>query len=91
LVLAEALRDLLPGLRLQLHCGGGGFKNQFKRADRSGARFALVLGEEEVAEGCIAVKSLRESVEQIVLPQDKLAAFLDGRLQGEIRSRSGRR
>jgi histidyl-tRNA synthetase len=80
-VLAETLRDVLPQLRLQVHCGGGGFKSQFKRSDRSGARLALVLGDQEVDQGRIAIKFLRESMEQIELPQDELATFLDGHIQ----------
>ncbi len=58
--LAEALRDAVPGLRLAANCGGGSFKAQLKRADRSGARVALLLGEEELAGGRLTVKWLRE-------------------------------
>jgi histidyl-tRNA synthetase len=46
------------------HCGGGSFKSQFKKADRSGARFALVLGEDEMARRQAGIKSLREQTEQ---------------------------
>ncbi|MBK6286783.1 MAG: histidine--tRNA ligase [Gammaproteobacteria bacterium] len=49
LVLAERLRDQLPSLRMQLHCGGGSLKSQMKKADRSGARLALIVGETELA------------------------------------------
>jgi histidyl-tRNA synthetase len=81
LVFAEALRDRLPGLRLQLNCGGGSFKSQFKRADRSGAQMALILGETEARQGCVAVKFLRErEEEQVDLPQEELAAFLASHL-----------
>jgi len=76
LVLAEQLRDGLPQLRLENHCGGGSFKSQFKRADKSGARIALILGEEEVANGTIGVKYLREEREQETVQQDELQAFL---------------
>lgn len=76
LLLAERLRDALPGLRLVTHCGGGSFKSQFKRADRSGARLALVLGDEEARTGRIAVKALREDAEQRVLEQSALADYL---------------
>ena len=76
MVLAEQLRDALPELRLENHCGGGSFKSQFKRADKSGARVALILGEEEVASGKIGVKYLREEREQEFLRQDELQAFL---------------
>jgi len=58
-ILAERLRDELPRLRLTLHCGGGGFKAQFKAADRSGADIALILGDQEVAAQRVGLKVLR--------------------------------
>lgn len=57
---AEQIRDRLPGLRLQLHCGGGSFKSQFKKADKSGAGIALVMGDNEAIEGRVTIKSLRD-------------------------------
>jgi histidyl-tRNA synthetase len=60
LQLAERLRGAVPRLRIQSNLGGGSFKSQFKRADRSGARLALVLGEDELAEGAATVKHLRD-------------------------------
>lgn len=57
--LAETLRESTPALRLQLNLGGGSLKTQFKRADKSGAQFAVVLGEDEMARGVVAVKALR--------------------------------
>lgn len=62
LVLVEKLRE--SGYRVILHCGGGGLKNQLKKADKSGARFALILGEEELKSGSIIIKYLREAREQ---------------------------
>lgn len=59
LQLAERLRDAWPGLRLQFNLGGGAVKTQFKRADKSGAAYALILGEEEIARGVVAIKDLR--------------------------------
>jgi len=56
--LAEQLREQVPGLRIMTHFGGGNFKKQFKRADKVGAAVALVLGENEVAEGKVVVKDL---------------------------------
>jgi histidyl-tRNA synthetase len=76
LTLSERLRDTAPDLRLLCHCGGGSFKSQFKKADRSGARFAVVLGEEELARGVAGVKPLRREGEQQELSLDALAAFL---------------
>ncbi|MBM1143620.1 MAG: histidine--tRNA ligase [Alcanivorax sp.] len=80
LALAERLRDALPGVGIQCHCGGGGFKSQMKKADRSGARYALILGEDEVAAGQVAVKPLREQDEQQQLNEDEVAHWLAARL-----------
>jgi len=74
--LSERLRDDITGLRLSLHCGGGSLKSQFKRADRSGAELALVLGEEEWARGEAAVKPLRGGGEQTNVAIDQLTACL---------------
>jgi histidyl-tRNA synthetase len=62
--LAEQLRDAWPDLKLQVNLGGGSFKTQFKRADKSGAQFAIVLGDDEVARGVVALKALRQDVAQ---------------------------
>ena len=60
-----------------MNCGGGSFKAQFRRADHSAARFALVLGEDEANAGTVAIKPLREAQgEQITLPQDQAVAWL---------------
>jgi histidyl-tRNA synthetase len=75
--LAEQLRDALPGLRLQVDCSGGGFGNQLKRADKSGAELALVLGDDEVASGRVALKPLRGG-EQEQLTWDALPGRLKG-------------
>jgi len=76
LLLAEQLRDALPDLRVQVNCGGGSFKSQFKKADKSGARFALVLGEDEVKNASVSLKWLREEHEQQVVAQAEIAALL---------------
>ena len=73
---AERLRNAIPALRLEMHCGGGSFKSQFKKADKSGARLALVVGEEEAANGTVTVKFLREKAEQRTLGLDKVEEFL---------------
>jgi len=63
--LAERLRDAWPDLRLQINLGGGSIKTQFKRADKCGARFALVLGGDEMARGVVSLKDLRrESMQE---------------------------
>jgi histidyl-tRNA synthetase len=59
LALAESLRDQLPGRGIVVHCGSAKFKTQFRRADESGARVALVIGEDELARGVVALKPLR--------------------------------
>ncbi len=77
MLLAEQMRDALPTLKLQTNCGGGSFKAQFKKADRSGARVALILGDDEIDQGVIGIKWLREMREQVTLKQAELAAFLE--------------
>jgi histidyl-tRNA synthetase len=57
--LAESLRDQLPDVRLVVHCGSAKFKTQFRRADESGARLALVIGDDELSRGVVALKPLR--------------------------------
>lgn len=65
--LAEKLRSELPHLRTLLHCSGGNFKKQFKRADKSGAKLALVIGEDEVKNQQVVVKNLLQHSEQAVV------------------------
>ena len=79
--LAEQCRDALPDLRLLLNCGGGGMKSQMKKADRSGARFALILAEDELARDEITIKDLRGEIEQQALGQSELIMFLENRLK----------
>jgi histidyl-tRNA synthetase len=78
--LAERLRGQLPRLRLTLNAGGGGLKSQLKRADGSGARYALVLGEDEAARSVVQVKSLRGEGEAFHCAWDELPARLAGLL-----------
>lgn len=82
LKLAEGLRAKLPNLRLVLNAGGGGLKSQLKRADTSGARFALVLGDDEVAAHTVQVKSLRGEGEAVNCPWSELDRHLAQRLAG---------
>jgi histidyl-tRNA synthetase len=77
--LAERLRDALPGVRVETNCGGGSFKSQMKRADRSGARYAVILGDEELARGVAALKPLREDAPQAEVALDGLAGELSRR------------
>ena len=73
LILAEELRNQSPALRIEVNSGGGSFKSQFKRADKSGARVALILGETELANGVIGIKPLRREAEQQNVPWDQAA------------------
>ena len=76
---AEGLRD--HGIDVLLHCGGGSFKSQMKKADGSGANFAVVIGDDEAATGEAQLKSLREEgVEQRKLKVDDLADAIIGQL-----------
>jgi len=80
--LAEELRDRTIGIRVETNLGGGSFKAQMKRADKSGAEYALVLGEQELEDGCIGVKPLRSNEEQESIALGKLAAVLQDKLSG---------
>ena len=76
LLLAERLRDENPGLSVQSNCGGGSFKSQMKKADKSGAAIALILGENEIAENTVTVKFLREQKQQQTINQSDISEFL---------------
>jgi histidyl-tRNA synthetase len=77
LELAERLRDALPDRRFELNLGGGNFKAQFRRADRSGAALALILGDDELARGVGALKPLRQEAGQSESPLPDLAAAIE--------------
>jgi histidyl-tRNA synthetase len=81
LVLAEELRDRVPGVRIETHCGGGSFKSQLKRADKSGARFALVLGDTETERRVVGLKSLRVEEPQVEISWEAIAEALSERLE----------
>ncbi|MGY8849888.1 MAG: histidine--tRNA ligase [Pseudomonadales bacterium] len=76
LVLADDLRSQCPNIRIESHCGGGSFKSQIKKADKSGATVALILGEDEVASATAGVKFLREEKPQQTVAQTDLANLL---------------
>jgi histidyl-tRNA synthetase len=76
LLLAEQMRNQLPGIRILSHCGGGSFKSQFKKADKSGAELALILGEDELENNQLTVKYLRSDEDQTVVKWPELANFL---------------
>jgi len=74
--LAEALRDAHPQLWLQSNVAAGSFKAQIKRADKSGAEYAFILGDSEVEEHSITIKPLRNNKEQVSVPQTQLNNFI---------------
>ena len=74
--LAEQLRTALPAVRLETHCGGGSFKSQIKKADKSGAAVAIILGEDELSSNTVQVKFLRQERPQETVDQASLVEFL---------------
>lgn len=78
----ERLRNELPHRRFEVNLGGGKFKAQFQRADRSGAAIALILGDDELSRGVVAVKPLRQESGQSDCPIDELAARIEAALRG---------
>ncbi|ARD23308.1 MULTISPECIES: histidine--tRNA ligase [Shewanella] len=74
--IAQELRQNLPTLKVMTHCGGGNFKKQMKRADRSGAEYALIIGEDEIANQQVAVKPLRNKNEQLLVARADLATTI---------------
>ncbi|MGH8508498.1 MAG: His/Gly/Thr/Pro-type tRNA ligase C-terminal domain-containing protein, partial [Gammaproteobacteria bacterium] len=82
--LAESVREAWPGLRLIANCGGGSFKSQFRRAAKSRAHLALVLGAEEIRRGTVGIKALEEEGEQVAVTQRALGDCL-----GELLARRG--
>lgn len=84
LALAESLRNALPLLRLLVNTGGGSAKSQFKRADKSGAQFALVIGDDELQAGVIAVKDLRGDY-TARMSMDELIPWLNNMIQRSVK------
>ncbi len=78
--IAEQLRDSIAGIRVELNLGGGSFKSQLKRADKSNADYALILGEQEVADARIGLKPLRSNEDQSSIALNELAATLAAEL-----------
>jgi len=78
MTLSESLRA--QGLRVEMHCGGGNLGNQLKRADRSGARFALIVGQPEQAADTVIVKDLRQAEPQRPVARGEIGDYLAQRL-----------
>ncbi len=76
LLVAEDLRNIFPGLKILTHCGTGNFSRQLKKADKSGARFCMIIGESELAENLITIKFLREQKDQVSINVDQLSQWL---------------
>jgi len=72
LALVEKIRNDLPELKIQSNCGGGSFKSQMKKADKSAASLALIIGEDEIASDSVTIKYLREDKPQQTLSQQNL-------------------
>jgi histidyl-tRNA synthetase len=79
---SEQLREQLPWVRTQTHCGGGNVKKQMKKADASGAKLAFLLGQSELQGQYVTVKFLREQQEQITVANQDLVKFVQTQLQG---------
>ncbi|MFN3234293.1 MAG: histidine--tRNA ligase [Gammaproteobacteria bacterium] len=71
----EKLRSALPSKSIQAHCGGGSFKSQFKKADKSGARYAIILGDDEITSDQVTIKALREQTDQKQLDFEALVEW----------------
>jgi len=80
--LAEQWRDVVPECRIQNHCGGGNMKKQMKRADKSGAQIAFILGEDEFNEKVVTVKYLRGQQEQQSMAFDQVPSLLASLIKG---------
>jgi histidyl-tRNA synthetase len=74
--ISEKLRDAIPRLRVLMNCDAGSFKSQFKRADKSGASVALIIGEQEIQTNTIGLKSLREDIPQESKTLEQVINFL---------------
>lgn len=83
LIFAERLRDQLPDLRLQCHADGSGIRGQLKRADKSGAQVALIIGEDELADRQVGVKYLRQQQQQRSVAQDDVVGVLQDIMTSE--------
>ena len=80
LQLAEQIRNEIPAIKLQVNCAGGSFKSQFKKADKSGADYSIILGDDEISRGEISIKPLRTQEEQINLSKKAAIQWLGERI-----------
>ncbi len=82
--LAEMLRNELPGIQLVAHSGGGSFKSQMKKADKSGASIALILGETEIQNSTVNIKFLRQDLQQLEIEQSQLVEQIKTLLKTKV-------
>jgi histidyl-tRNA synthetase len=80
LALAERIRDAVPSVRIESNCGSGSFKSQLKRADKSGAHLALILGDGETERRVVGLKSLRAAAPQVEIAWERIADEIAARL-----------
>ena len=80
-IIADSIRTAYPAITVINNTAGGSFKSQFKKADKSGARLALILGDDEVANQQISVKDLRTASEQVTIEQQSINQFINNYLQ----------
>ncbi len=78
---AETIRTEIPGLKLQIAVDGGSFKSQFKKADKTGADFAIIIGDNEVERSEVGIKNLRGNLEQQTMQQKQAISFLQQHYQ----------
>ena len=71
LLYAESIRNAAPGWRVICHCGGGSIKSQLRKADRSDAELAIIVGEQEISDGTVTIKPLRNQAEQFTIQRSK--------------------
>jgi len=76
-LLAEKIRDENKNCVIEMNMDGGGFKQQFRKADKSGAELAIILGEEEINEGTVSLKPLKTDQEQKTIKQEELIEQLN--------------
>ncbi len=81
ILFSEKLRKSINKMRVITHFGSGGIKSQFKKADKSGARYALIIGDEEIANGMVSIKDLRVDEAQLMLNENELIDLLRQNLE----------
>ena len=77
MLFSESLRNAMPELSIQVNCGGGSFKSQIKKADKSGAVMALILGEDEINQQTVTAKHLREKTDQVTVQQNDVHSLIN--------------